>query len=320
MNSPLMQWLNRPQGQTPQAPAMPQATGQQPNGMQIANVLRDKLGLGNSNHPLSQFASPFMDWLGKANFSNRGRTPEGRAAIRARIDAMRANRPQGQAPMQGAPGTPQGVAGLPGQAPQAGQPVGSMGGYDASPPGQAAGNNATASGINSAAQGVATGLGVASGIAGVVGGVPGITGIGHAINALGLNELDVPDMQVNNELSTNNVAQDISGIQDAMANFSVGQDAMNTAANAVADGSSGGSGSASGGVGTGADGSGGNAGDPGGEGNGGTYRKGGYIKPDGDRKLEARKVTAHEGEFVIRPEAVQDIGVELLRRLNARKR
>jgi hypothetical protein len=197
---------------------------------------------------------------------------------------------------------------------------------NASPTGQAAGNNATASGINSTAQGVAQGLGVAGGLAGLGLGAPGITGIGMAINALGLNELNVPDMQINNELSTNNVAQDVAGIQSAMDNHSVGMDAMSTAAAAVADGSSGGSSSAageggvSGGGSASGDGTSGEAGGVGaGDGGGGTYRKGGYIKRDGDKKLEARKVTAHEGEFVIRPEAVDAIGIELLRRLNARK-
>ena len=51
-------------------------------------------------------------------------------------------------------------------------------------------------------------------------------------------------------------------------------------------------------------------------GGGGAFRKGGKIPSDGDRKLEARKVTAHEGEFVIRPEAAQMYGPEVMNAIN----
>lgn len=92
MNSPLMEWLNRPNaGMAQPQQAAPEQPQQQPNGMLLANMLRDKFGLGNSEHPLSQFASPFLDMLGTMNFGGKGRTPEGRAEIKARVEAARAN-------------------------------------------------------------------------------------------------------------------------------------------------------------------------------------------------------------------------------------
>ena len=271
---------------------------------------------------MGQMAGGFADLMRGMRFRNR---PDGLTKPNRRAQAQPApqgtspfmnyiNRPQGQQPTQPAMVRQSG----PGQdgygISYAPSPVMS----DSSPTGQAAGNNASASGINSGAQGVAQGLSAATGIAGAVMGAPGISGLGMAINAMGLNDLNVPDVQINDELSTNDPVADVGAITNAMSQHSVGLDAINTANNAVSDGSSGGSGSGPSGV--GADGSGGNMGDPSGEGGGGTYRKGGYIKPDRDKKLEARKVTAHEGEFVIRPEAVDEIGLELLRAMNARKR
>ena len=91
MNSPLMEWMQRSQPQQQQpAPTPDPMQAQQPNGMQLADLLRNKFGLGSSENPLSQFASPFLEMLGKINFGGKGRTPEGRAEIKARIDARRA--------------------------------------------------------------------------------------------------------------------------------------------------------------------------------------------------------------------------------------
>jgi hypothetical protein len=279
--------------------------------------------------------SPLMNWLSKARPKNKPYNPNANALPFASgfMDFMQRNgarwnpQPRQQAPVAQPPGqqapAPQPMAA---QAPVPQQtsmrrPAYMYGSYsDASPTGQAAGNNATASGINSTAEAVAQGLGIATGLAGIGLGAPGIGGLSMGINALGLNDLNVPGVQVNNELSTNNPQQDISAIQTAMNDhFSdqVGRSSMDDAMSAVADGSS--SGSQSGQAGTGADGSGGNMGDPGGEGNGGTYRKGGLIPKDKDKKLEARKVTAHEGEFVLRPEAVKAIGSPFLHWLNARR-
>lgn len=50
---------------------------------------------------------------------------------------------------------------------------------------------------------------------------------------------------------------------------------------------------------------------------GGIYRQGGYIPRDGDGRLEPVNITAHEGEYVIRPEAVDKIGLKNLEALNA---
>lgn len=47
-----------------------------------------------------------------------------------------------------------------------------------------------------------------------------------------------------------------------------------------------------------------------------SYRGGGHIPMDADNRLEPRVIEAHEGEYVIRPEAVQAIGVPALDRLN----
>ena len=69
-------------------------------------------------------------------------------------------------------------------------------------------------------------------------------------------------------------------------------------------------------------GSGGMGGDDGNDGSGhdgdagGDFRVGGFIKPDGDGKFEAVPVNAHEGEFVIRPEAVSQFGLAFLEKLN----
>lgn len=49
---------------------------------------------------------------------------------------------------------------------------------------------------------------------------------------------------------------------------------------------------------------------------GGFYRKGGLIPNDGDGKLEAVPVIAHEDEFVMRPEAVKLYGADVMRALN----
>ena len=49
---------------------------------------------------------------------------------------------------------------------------------------------------------------------------------------------------------------------------------------------------------------------------GGDFRRGGYIPGDSDGVLEPRRIEAHETEYVIRPEAVEAIGLPALDRLN----
>ena len=49
---------------------------------------------------------------------------------------------------------------------------------------------------------------------------------------------------------------------------------------------------------------------------GGDFRRGGYIPGDSDGVLEPREIEAHETEYVIRPEAVEAIGLPALDRLN----
>lgn len=65
-----------------------------------------------------------------------------------------------------------------------------------------------------------------------------------------------------------------------------------------------------------------NANDPGSldgdSGEGSVWRKGGFVRPDGDAKLEPRKGTLHEGEVVINPEAVGLLGRERLLAANRR--
>lgn len=48
-----------------------------------------------------------------------------------------------------------------------------------------------------------------------------------------------------------------------------------------------------------------------------TARDGKFLKPDGDGKFEPVPLIAHEGEFVIRPEAVAMLGVPFLEMLNS---
>ena len=52
---------------------------------------------------------------------------------------------------------------------------------------------------------------------------------------------------------------------------------------------------------------------------GNSFRKGGPTPNDGDKKLEAVPIMAHEGEYVIRPEAVKHYGTGLLSAINKRK-
>jgi hypothetical protein len=47
------------------------------------------------------------------------------------------------------------------------------------------------------------------------------------------------------------------------------------------------------------------------------FREGGYTGHDGDGELEPMSATLHEGEFVLRPEAVAMYGVDFLRAMNA---
>lgn len=49
---------------------------------------------------------------------------------------------------------------------------------------------------------------------------------------------------------------------------------------------------------------------------GGDFRRGGLIRGDRDGVLEPRTIEAHETEYVVRPEAVEAVGVEALDRLN----
>lgn len=49
---------------------------------------------------------------------------------------------------------------------------------------------------------------------------------------------------------------------------------------------------------------------------GGEKRMGGPIRSDGDGRLSAVPITAHEGEFVMSPEATEMIGADLLQRIN----
>lgn len=49
---------------------------------------------------------------------------------------------------------------------------------------------------------------------------------------------------------------------------------------------------------------------------GGEKRMGGPIRSDGDGRLSAVPITAHEGEFVLSPEATEMVGVDLLQRIN----
>ena len=46
------------------------------------------------------------------------------------------------------------------------------------------------------------------------------------------------------------------------------------------------------------------------------FRHGGYIRPDGDDRMEPVDIRAHETEYVLRPEAVEAIGVPTLEILN----
>jgi hypothetical protein len=265
---------------------------------------------------MGQMAGGFADLLKGMRFKNR---PDGLTKPNRRAQAQPApqgtspfmnylNRPQGQQPTQPAmvrqsgPGqNGYGISYAP-SAPEYG--AGSTG------PGDSPDVGVEGISTNPVAEAIHTGL-----MAALPNPLSAVTAAGKGINFTGLNQLSM--MGVEPQLSTNHAGNDVASHQDSVAVGMVGHDAINNAAAAVADGSS--SGSQSGPSGVGADGSGGNMGDPSGEGGGGTYRKGGYIKPDRDKKLEARKVTAHEGEFVIRPEAVSDIGLELLRLLNARK-
>ena len=57
-----------------------------------------------------------------------------------------------------------------------------------------------------------------------------------------------------------------------------------------------------------------------GDGGGGEWRHGGYIRPDRDSTLEPVRTTAHEGEYVLRPEAVSAIGIPALDALNQMQR
>lgn len=45
-------------------------------------------------------------------------------------------------------------------------------------------------------------------------------------------------------------------------------------------------------------------------------RQGGWIRPDSDMEMEPRPIEAHENEYVIRPEAVEEIGIPALDELN----
>lgn len=90
-SNPLQNWLNPQQTQAP-APQQP-APQQQPNGAMLANLLRGAFRLDNPQNPFGQFASPFLDVLSQINFGGKGRTPEGRAEIKARIDAGKAANP-----------------------------------------------------------------------------------------------------------------------------------------------------------------------------------------------------------------------------------
>lgn len=49
----------------------------------------------------------------------------------------------------------------------------------------------------------------------------------------------------------------------------------------------------------------------------GMYRTGGYVPHDGDSRMEPVRATLHEGEFVIRPEAVDKVGIKNLQKLNS---
>jgi hypothetical protein len=267
--------------------------------------------------------SPLMNWLSKARPRNKPYNPNANAIPLASgfMDFMQRNgarwnpQPRQQAPVtqplgQQAP-APQPMAAPVRQPLTARQ---QLLGRDYMPgstgPGDSPDVGVEGISENGLAQGLHTAMGLAMpGVAGMVG------GIGKGINATGLNQLSM--MGVEPQLSTNHAGNDVAAHNMSVDIGMVGRDSLSTAANAVSDGTS--SGSQSGQAGTGADGSGGNMGDPGGEGNGGTYRKGGYIPKDKDKKLEARKVTAHEGEFVLRPEAVKAVGSPFLHWLNARR-
>jgi len=93
MNDGLMNWLQNPrqQGQ-PSAPTAPTTPEQAPNGKLLADMLRNKFHLdqmtpdmGGLGGVIGKFASPFLSFLEQANFGGKGRTPEGRAEIRARV-------------------------------------------------------------------------------------------------------------------------------------------------------------------------------------------------------------------------------------------
>ena len=46
-------------------------------------------------------------------------------------------------------------------------------------------------------------------------------------------------------------------------------------------------------------------------------RQGGPIPGDGDNMMEPMQIEAHEGEYVVRPEAVDAVGVDALDQLNS---
>lgn len=82
-------------------------------------------------------------------------------------------------------------------------------------------------------------------------------------------------------------------------------------------GDQGGAGTGAGDAGSGADAGPGAGGD--GPGGPGDYRVGGLIHPDGDARFEEVPINAHEGEFVLRPEAVSYYGPALLAAMNAQQ-
>jgi hypothetical protein len=88
-SNPLQQWMSGQQQAAPQPQPTPQ---QQPNGKLLADMLRNKFSFGQADANaggleglVGRFAPPLMGMLEQMNFSNRGRTPEGRADIRAML-------------------------------------------------------------------------------------------------------------------------------------------------------------------------------------------------------------------------------------------
>lgn len=117
-SSPLGQWAQGQQQPQPQPAGAPQPN--QPNGKQLADALRNtfnldqiKPGMGGLAGVIGKFAGPALGFLEQMNFSNKGRTPEGRAELKARVGP----RPYGKGNLTGSlpPGLAQLFGGFGGQ-------------------------------------------------------------------------------------------------------------------------------------------------------------------------------------------------------------